>query len=62
MDTPYLLTVDEVCEMARCSKKFVAKHRATGRMPGVVRIGKKCLYDAETIKRRLRNGCLLLED
>lgn len=54
-------TIEEVCNLARCSKKFVEKHRATGRFPGVTRVGGRYIYNAGQIIKRLQQGNLLLE-
>jgi len=54
------LTLDEVCNLCRCSKKFVYKWMARGKFPGVTRVGRTLLFREQEIERRLANGCLLL--
>jgi predicted DNA-binding transcriptional regulator AlpA len=56
-----LLSGAEVARYCGVSKKFVSKHTAAGRFPGVVRVGRLLHYDRNIIDRRIAAGRLLLE-
>ena len=56
-----LLSGAELAEYCGVSKKFIAKHTAAGRIPGVVRVGRLLHYDREIIDRKIASGKLLLE-
>jgi excisionase family DNA binding protein len=56
-----LLSGKELAEYIGVSKKFISKHVAAGRIPGVVRVGRLLRYDRHIIDRHLAAGKLLLE-
>ena len=59
--THRLLSGAELAEYCGVSKKFITKHTAAGRIPGVVRVGRLLHYDREIIDRKIASGKLLLE-
>lgn len=50
----------ELAEYIGSTTKFVEKHSANGRMPGVCKVGRLNRYDREVIDRRMLGGELLL--
>lgn len=56
-----LLSGMEAARYCGVSKKFISKHTAAGRFPGVVRVGRLLHYDRNIIDRRISAGRLLLE-
>jgi predicted DNA-binding transcriptional regulator AlpA len=56
-----LLSSEEAARYCGVSKKFISKHTAAGRFPGVVRVGRLLHYDRHIIDRRIAAGRLLLE-
>ena len=56
------LTTAELAEMLAVSEKAIRLWTDQGLMPGVVRIGKRCLrYRKATIEKKLASGQLLIE-
>jgi excisionase family DNA binding protein len=58
-DTKYI-TSRELQELLKVSKKFVQKHMASRRLPGMVRIGKMWRFNLEEVEKQLAKGELLL--
>jgi predicted DNA-binding transcriptional regulator AlpA len=56
-----LMSGAELAQYCGVSKKFISKHTAAGRFPGVVRVGRLLHYDRQIIDRRIAVGKLLLE-
>jgi predicted DNA-binding transcriptional regulator AlpA len=56
-----LMSGTELAQYCGVSKKFISKHTAAGRFPGVVRVGRLLHYDRQIIDRRIAVGKLLLE-
>ncbi len=56
-----LISGAEAARYCGVSKKFISKHTAAGRFPGVVRVGRLLHYDRHIIDRRIAAGRLLLE-
>jgi excisionase family DNA binding protein len=55
------LTTEELADYLNMSKKFIIRHRETGRIPGIVKIGRVYRYRRIEIEKRLLSGTLLLD-
>ena len=55
------LDTDELAAYLNVSRKFVIKHRETGRIPGAVRIGRIWRFRRTEVEKRLLSGSLLLD-
>lgn len=60
-DTNELLTPDELAQYLKMSRKFIEKHIATRRLPGIVRIGWHWRFRRSEVDKRLSTGSLLLD-
>jgi len=56
------LTSTQLAEMLNVSKRFIVKHRCTGKIPGVVKIGSVYRFKRSAIEKRMFTGQLLLEE
>lgn len=56
-----LLTVPEVAKMCSMSEKFIYKHIASKRMPGMVKCGRYWRFRASEVRKRFISGNLLLD-
>ncbi len=57
-----LMDIEELCGLIKMSKKFILKHRRSGRIPGIVRIADTTFrYRRSIIEKRLNQGQFLLE-
>ncbi len=57
-----LLTTSELAQLLNISKKFIEKHAAARRLPGMVRIGRHWRFRKADVEKRLSSGSLLLND
>lgn len=55
-ETPELLTVAEVAEMMRTSKNAIYIAAERGRLPGVVRLGRRLLFRRDDVRAHLGLG------
>lgn len=56
-----LMSGAQLAEYIGMSQKFISKHTAAGRIPGVVKAGRLLRYDRHAIDIRLAAGKLLLD-
>jgi len=56
-----LLSCEQLAKYIGMSRKFVFKHVSSGRMPGVVRVGRYLHFDRNVIDRRITSGKLLID-
>lgn len=53
MTTPELLTVDEVADLLRTTKKAIYLRAERGQLPGVTRLGKRLLFRRDEIRAHM---------
>ncbi len=56
-DLPPLLIPDELAALLRTSRKSIYAQVERGRIPGVLRIGTRLLFDRDAIRDWLDRGC-----
>lgn len=61
MSEAEFITPKELAALTRMSLKFVQKHIATRRIPGMVRVGRNWIFRRSEIEKRLSAGSLLLD-
>jgi excisionase family DNA binding protein len=61
VNTNEFLTPDELAQYLKMSRKFIEKHIATRRLPGIVRIGRHWRFRRSEVDKRLSTGSLLLD-
>jgi len=59
---PEYLTVDQVAARLQVSQKTIRKWISENRLPGLIRLGRRCIrFRAVDLEKRLLNGQLLLD-
>ncbi|HEX2956568.1 MAG TPA: helix-turn-helix domain-containing protein [Chitinispirillaceae bacterium] len=59
-DSDYI-TAQQLADYVNCSIKFIRKHIESGRLPGMVKIGRVYRFRKSDIEKRLLSGQLLLD-
>jgi excisionase family DNA binding protein len=55
------LSVKQLANYLNCSEKFIRKHVASRRLPGMVKIGRVYRFRKSDVEKKLLSGQLLLE-